>query len=37
MLNATNARYLRLALTGHSMTLIARSGGLLRVAGARAA
>ena len=29
-LNATNARYLRLALTGHTMTLIGMDGGLLR-------
>ena len=30
ILNATNARYLRLALTGHTMTLIGTDGGLLR-------
>jgi bilirubin oxidase len=30
VLNATNARYLRLALTGHTMTLIGTDGGLLR-------
>lgn len=30
ILNATNARYLRLALTGHTMTLIDTDGGLLR-------
>ena len=29
ILNATNARYLRLALTGHTMTLIGTDGGLL--------
>ena len=32
ILNATNARYLRLALTGHTMTLIGTDGGLLRSA-----
>jgi suppressor of ftsI len=30
VLNATNARYLRLAITGHTMTLIGTDGGLLR-------
>ena len=30
ILNATNARYLRLALTGHTLTLIGTDGGLLR-------
>ena len=30
ILNATNARYLRLAVTGHTMTLIGTDGGLLR-------
>ena len=30
VLNATNARYLRLALTGHTLTLIGTDGGLLR-------
>jgi bilirubin oxidase len=30
ILNATNARYLRLALSGHTMTLIGTDGGLLR-------
>jgi len=30
ILNATNARYLRLALTGHTVTLIGTDGGLLR-------
>ena len=30
ILNATNARYLRLTLTGHTMTLIGTDGGLLR-------
>jgi bilirubin oxidase len=29
VLNATNARYLRLALTGHTLTLIGTDGGLL--------
>jgi suppressor of ftsI len=29
ILNATNARYLRLALTGHTLTLIGTDGGLL--------
>jgi bilirubin oxidase len=30
VLNATNARYLRLALTGHTLTLIGTDGGLLQ-------
>jgi suppressor of ftsI len=30
ILNATNARYLRLALTGHTLTLIGTDGGLLQ-------
>jgi bilirubin oxidase len=30
ILNATNARYLHLALTGHTLTLIGTDGGLLR-------
>jgi len=30
IVNATNARYLRLALTGHTLTLIGTDGGLLR-------
>ena len=30
VLNATNARYLRLAITGHTLTLIGTDGGLLR-------
>jgi bilirubin oxidase len=30
ILNATNARYLRLSLTGHTMALIGTDGGLLR-------
>jgi len=30
ILNATNARYLRLALAGHTLTLIGTDGGLLR-------
>jgi len=30
ILNATNGRYLRLALTGHTLTLIGTDGGLLR-------